>query len=64
MQLLAWLWSWKRKKKKKHMEEKLMEAKVSGLAGGTALCLHPGTVLGVAQGSRELPQKEDWVKDG
>lgn len=41
-----------------------MEAKVSGLAGGTALCRHPGTVLGEAQGSRELPQKEDWVKDG
>lgn len=62
MQLLAWLWSWKRIKK--HTEEKLMEAKVSGLAGGAALCRHPGTVLGMAQCSYELPQKEDWVKDG
>ena len=41
-----------------------MEAKVSGLAGGAALCRHPGTALGMAQCSYELPQKEDWVKDG
>lgn len=46
------------------MEEKLMEAKVSGLAGGAALCHHPDTVLGMAQRSCELPQKENWVKDG
>lgn len=44
--LLAWLWSWKRKEK--HEEEKLLDSKVSGSAGGTALGCDPSTVLSIA----------------